>query len=311
MSVSEERDEEMKLRDVREGEVTPCIVFSGRLGLGEMVYLHSFISCPSIHHSRQAWAVHDFVPKDLRSTTLHHRVMTTSAQLSDPSSLWDSYNSHLVTHPILTKALTAAFLSMVADLICQYFTKPPGTPYEGGTITHKHNKINWRRTFNWAAISFFVFAPLSHYWYGFLSTKISGDSFFSVAQRVLLDQFLYSPFAVIFTFAATLFLEGKKELIPNKIRQDLVSTLITNYFVWIPAQLINFSVIPPTFRVLWANLIGFFWSIYLSNVANKTSNNSPNNKVLAEGKHPMRNIAPVYHKDEKSQINTNPKETSF
>ena len=66
-------------------------------------------------------------------------------------------------------------------------------------------------------------------------------------------------------------MEGKHEQINDKLSKDWLPTLMTNYSVWIPAQLINFKVVPPQLRVLWANVVGFFWSIYLSNAANKSA----------------------------------------
>jgi uncharacterized membrane protein (DUF485 family) len=185
------------------------------------------------------------------------------------SVVWGKYNVLLLTEPILTKSLTSAVLSFAGDLVCQYLTRPPSIPYEESWITQQKNKISWRRTFSFTLISFLIFAPLSHYWYGFLSTKIVGDSFLCALQRVILDQFLYAPIVISCILAGTLLFEGKTDQILNKLRQDLLPTLITNYLIWIPAQLINFSVVPEKFRVLWANAVGFFWGIYLSYAANK------------------------------------------
>jgi hypothetical protein len=63
------------------------------------------------------------------------------------------------------------------------------------------------------------------------------------------------------------FLEGKTHEIPLKLYRDWSPTQLTYYFVSIPAQLVNFSLIPPLFRVLWANFIGSFWNIYISSIA--------------------------------------------
>ena len=48
-----------------------------------------------------------------------------------------------------------------------------------------------------------------------------------------------------------------------------ITALIGNWKIWTVPQLINLSVIPVEFRVLFANLVAFFWNIYLSG---KTSN---------------------------------------
>lgn len=64
-------------------------------------------------------------------------------------------------------------------------------------------------------------------------------------------------------------LEGTPEKIPDKIKNDLLQTVAMNYAVWIPSQFLNFKYIPPHYQVLWANVVGFFWNVYLSMSANK------------------------------------------
>jgi len=39
--------------------------------------------------------------------------------------------------------------------------------------------------------------------------------------------------------------------------------------LWIPATVVNIGFVPPILRVLYLNVIFFFWSIYLSLVINK------------------------------------------
>jgi len=42
-----------------------------------------------------------------------------------------------------------------------------------------------------------------------------------------------------------------------------------NYKIWPLANLINFSVVPLKFRVLFANVISVFWNMYLSAASNR------------------------------------------
>jgi hypothetical protein len=179
--------------------------------------------------------------------------------------LWGKYNYHLLVNPILTKSLTAGALAFAADLICQlFFTKPSASETKSS-----RDKVNWKRAVNFAILSGLIFAPLTHYWYGFLSTYIVGDTISAAVQRVAYDQLVYSPFTLCLFLVLHLCMEGKKDQVRDKLQTDWFPTLLQNYAVWIPAQLINFSVVPPPLRVLWANIIGFFWNIYLSDAVNK------------------------------------------
>ena len=62
-------------------------------------------------------------------------------------------------------------------------------------------------------------------------------------------------------------------------REKIWETLIANWKVWPIAQLINFSLIPLNFRVLWVNLVGILWNAIVSYIANTPiSINPPQNK---------------------------------
>lgn len=60
-------------------------------------------------------------------------------------------------------------------------------------------------------------------------------------------------------------LEGREapEVIA-KLKEDLPDALVTNWCLWIPAMLINFRFVPGKWQVLYSNMIGFVWNVYLS-----------------------------------------------
>ena len=72
---------------------------------------------------------------------------------------------------------------------------------------------------------------------------------------------------LIFAFLGVI--EGKSL---DKIKQQLdstyVDTMVANWKLWIPATFVNIAFCPPLLRVLFLNVVFFFWSIYLSIVVN-------------------------------------------
>jgi hypothetical protein len=65
-------------------------------------------------------------------------------------------------------------------------------------------------------------------------------------------------------------LEGKKiEEIRQKLKDDYPETIVNNWKLFIPATVINIGFVPPILRVLYLNVVFFFWCIYLSLVLNK------------------------------------------
>ena len=56
----------------------------------------------------------------------------------------------------------------------------------------------------------------------------------------------------------------------QNVKKLYVTALIGNWKIWTVPQLVNLSVIPVEFRVLFANLVAFFWNIYLSSKTAKS-----------------------------------------
>ncbi|RYD36583.1 MAG: Mpv17/PMP22 family protein [Verrucomicrobiaceae bacterium] len=197
----------------------------------------------------------------------------------DTSSLWQQYNKLLETHPLMTKCITAGAIAAVADVTCQV-----SFPSDEDANKSLLERMDWKRTRNFTIVNTFLFPPLAHYWYGFLSVKIVGTTFMAAIKRVVLDQMLFAPVLLASFFSAVLLVNGESDRIPDKLRNDLPTTILTNYTVWIPAQLINFQFVPIPYRVLWANAVGFFWNIYLSYAAVNGTSSSAGDTEKKEGK---------------------------
>jgi hypothetical protein len=97
-----------------------------------------------------------------------------------------------------------------------------------------------------------------------LARKVPGVGSVATLQRLALDQLVFAPCFIPVFFSFALVLEGKPEEIPDKLRNDLVTTVLANYAVWVPSQYINFRHIAPRLQVGFSNLVGFFWNIYFS-----------------------------------------------
>ena len=52
------------------------------------------------------------------------------------------------------------------------------------------------------------------------------------------------------------------------LRSDLLQILVTNWMVWGPFQILNFTLIPLQHRLLCANLVALVWNTYLASKAN-------------------------------------------
>ncbi len=129
--------------------------------------------------------------------------------------------------------------------------------------------VDFVRAARMAAFSL-ILTPLSHEWYGLLERLFRNvpPGRFSNLCKLLLDQALFGPFVTALFFVVLGALEGKRlREIRKKLKVAWWPTQKMSWRVWPLAQLINFNYVPPQYRVLAGNLVGFFWGIYMSHKA--------------------------------------------
>ncbi|KAJ7537339.1 hypothetical protein O6H91_11G002100 [Diphasiastrum complanatum] len=166
-------------------------------------------------------------------------------------SFWTRYTSLLQSHPLAIKSLTAGLLNAIADIICQ-------------VVLEKVDYCDVKRLLSFTTVGMFLSGPGLHYWYGMLPKLISMPGIGGVVLRTAADQLIFTPLAMGSLFVVLLFLEGRNDQIMAKLQQDWLPTIVANWTVWIPFQIINFGVIPPQLQVVATSFLGMLWSIYIS-----------------------------------------------
>jgi hypothetical protein len=168
--------------------------------------------------------------------------------------LWSQYTKQLHKRPLLTKAMTAAFLMGTSDFACQSF--------ELVEINHDGNDvdrlIDYRRTFNVGITGLTFTGPLTHAWYAFLNRlptvvstskrHVTKQSYWPgvvrgggagamtiLGTKLLLDAIIFSPVAVGGYFLWRSILEEGAHW------QSMYSKLHTN---WGPALISSWSFWP-------------------------------------------------------------------
>ena len=87
---------------------------------------------------------------------------------------------------------------------------------------------------------------------------------------MIIDQFVQAPIFTVLIFTFLGLLEGKTtEAIKSQLDEDYVDTMLANWKLWLPATVVNIAFVPPLLRVLYLNVVFFFWSIFLSLKLNK------------------------------------------
>jgi len=213
---------------------------------------------------------------------------------------WTAYLSALDTHPVLTKSLTAAVISIVSDLLAQWLGLGAGKAFL--------REIDWVSVRNQAVIGFFIRGLPVHYWYLFLARLFRkyegspapaprpaklllsprspmtpaieqaerGDSaadsgraprtppLWVAAAKVFVDQTTYGVVMNWLYFFVIGAFEGRTLAnIQAKVAKDFWPLMLANWKIWPVVSLVNFAFVPPSLQVLFGNVISIFWTAYV------------------------------------------------
>ncbi|KZT24302.1 hypothetical protein NEOLEDRAFT_1094514 [Neolentinus lepideus HHB14362 ss-1] len=171
------------------------------------------------------------------------------------ASLLRAYNTLLIRRPMIAQCGTAAVLFGAGDVLAQQAIEKKGKDHD------------WIRT---ARLSFYggaLFGPVITKWYQFLNKLQFATPTRGIIYKVWLDQAVLSPVIVAYFFGSMTLLEGKPlSDAGERLSTAYVPTLIRNWGVFVPAQAINFAVIPPHMRFVFVSVVSLFWNTYLSAV---------------------------------------------
>jgi hypothetical protein len=122
--------------------------------------------------------------------------------------------------------------------------------------------VEIKRLLSFVAIGIFMSGPGLHYWYGTLSKFITVPGMGGVVLRIAADQLVFTPLGICGFFVALLSLEGRQSEISDKLHKDLLETVVANWKVWIPFQVVNFGFVPPHLQVPGSTLYCFCHILY-------------------------------------------------
>ena len=180
----------------------------------------------------------------------------------DPASAWAAYNVELVTHPLVTKAITAGVIIGAGDAAAQVIENSKKTD----------SAFDVARYLRWAVFGLVLQGPWNHAFYLLLDQALppTPDPFtLTTLEKVGIDQFIQAPIFTIIILGFFAVVEGKGlAFAKNQVQTELGGILIKNWSVFLPATAINIGFCPPELRVLFLNCVFFGWVIYLSLLLN-------------------------------------------
>ncbi|KAG2356632.1 hypothetical protein BDR07DRAFT_1473705 [Suillus spraguei] len=162
------------------------------------------------------------------------------------------YNAALIRRPMFAQSATAAFLFGAGDVIAQQIIERQGKNHDSNSFL---------------ILSGAFFGPALTKWYQLLNRIKFSSPTKAVIYRVWLDQAILTPVAVGFFFGTMSIMEGKGiSGAQDRISTAYTPTLIRNWGVFIPTQIINFAIVPHHLRFVVVSVVSLFWNTYLSAV---------------------------------------------
>ncbi|KAG2385977.1 hypothetical protein C9374_003126 [Naegleria lovaniensis] len=194
------------------------------------------------------------------------------------------YLNMLETRPILTKSVSSSILVGLGDVLTQTLEhdhhKHPSSSSNTTTSTTSFT-LDYVRTLKMASFGIVLIGPTLHLWYKFLDRFVAKkypvgyilsktERTLNAARQMFVDQTIFAPFALFQFLAYMGTIEGKSfDSILEKMKQDMWPTLIVNWYIWPAVQMLNFTLVPLQYRVLFVNSVSILWNAYLSHVQHK------------------------------------------
>lgn len=155
-----------------------------------------------------------------------------------------------------TNVTISVTLSGVGDFLEQHYE----------LYTKESDKYDIKRTIHMASSGASV-GVLCHHWYKVLDKFIIGRTWANVMKKLFLDQIFFSPIMILTFFGSlALFEEKPLDNFKNEVNEKFVMLYKAEWYIWPPAQLINFFFLPTKYRVLYDNTISLGFDVYCSQV---------------------------------------------
>ena len=100
---------------------------------------------------------------------------------------------------------------------------------------------------------------------------------------MFMDAFIFSPVAVAGYFILRTILEGGgSNDIVAKLRDSYLNALLASFQFWPCANIINFSLVPVEYRVLYNNMLSLFWNGYLSHINSISTKHIEDERIISK-----------------------------
>ncbi|XP_075221070.1 mpv17-like protein isoform X2 [Lycorma delicatula] len=118
-------------------------------------------------------------------------------------------------------------------------------------------------------------APTLHLWLKLAVYMFPQKTLLSAATKAVVEQFTYTPFAMVSFYFGMSLLEGKPvERAKQEVTEKFIPTYKVGVCVWPGIQTVNYLFIPERNRVVYISVASLLWTIFLAYMKNLQIMNS-------------------------------------
>ncbi|XP_030745838.1 mpv17-like protein isoform X2 [Sitophilus oryzae] len=181
------------------------------------------------------------------------------------------FRTFLEKRPVLGNCIVYGTLCVAAETsqqtINKKFLEKPSKPLDTATIGR------------YAIYGTSIGGPLVSLWYKFLDKKLPGTAVKTIVKKMLVDQFIFTPQLLVVFYISMSILERKDDLLAE-CKEKFGHTFLANCLFWLPAQAVNFSVIPSVYRVTYIGACSFAWINVLCWFKRQNLDNNTDNGII-------------------------------
>ncbi|KAI8118930.1 mpv17-like protein [Lucilia cuprina] len=135
----------------------------------------------------------------------------------------------------------------------------------------KVNNLDYVRTLKYSSLGFIFVGPILKYWFGLLDRSITKQNrLLRSTKKMFIDQAIMAPaLNLAITGLVGVINEESSDTIKERIKVQYPAIMKENYIFWPAIQMINFSIVPLKYQVVFVQLIAVLWNCFVSQMLNE------------------------------------------
>lgn len=171
------------------------------------------------------------------------------------------YQRQLHLHPLVSRAITAGVIFVIADFLSQLLN----TPRNKSLI----DVFSMQRLLRYSFYGLTLMGPFLYVWYMAMHAYGPEDDLRGSLIKCVFEQVTLEPvcIAMYIVYDGIICRKGARA-VKRSIIGCFVPLWVKNAIFWLPANFANYYIGTPDLRVVFANLCSLFWNVYFSGKVN-------------------------------------------